>query len=232
MAEAAAESLAARIDHRRMGRRPGQRLDHPSRLRDAERQREGAGAQSRRVLPRRAAGARVRPGRQPGPGLGRPGRRLRVAGIQSRHPRRLQGQRLDRRQRRQGRAGPEVHQGRQVPDAGRPLRQERRQQRSRELRPRRQDLGRPEDQRGLYRRRLSEQARRRAGRGYRQDEALLGRVRQQAGRRRPGKYDPKAPPAQQFRNPVHCVERTNDGLVYVCDRQADRSRYSRPTASS
>ena len=23
-----------------------------------------------------------------------------------------------------------------------------------------------------------------------------------------GKYDPKAPPAQQFRNPVHCVERT------------------------
>lgn len=37
-----------------------------------------------------------------------------------------------------------------------------------------------------------------------------------------GKYDPLAPPAQQFRNPVHCVERANDGLVYVCDRQADR----------
>jgi len=37
-----------------------------------------------------------------------------------------------------------------------------------------------------------------------------------------GKYDPGAPPPQQFRNPVHCVERTNDGLVYVCDRQADR----------
>ena len=37
-----------------------------------------------------------------------------------------------------------------------------------------------------------------------------------------GKYDPSAPPPQQFRNPVHCVERTNDGLVYVCDRQADR----------
>jgi DNA-binding beta-propeller fold protein YncE len=37
-----------------------------------------------------------------------------------------------------------------------------------------------------------------------------------------GKYDPKAPPAKQFRNPVHCVERANDGLVYVCDRQADR----------
>lgn len=37
-----------------------------------------------------------------------------------------------------------------------------------------------------------------------------------------GKYDPGAPPPKQFRNPVHCVERTNDGLVYVCDRQADR----------
>jgi DNA-binding beta-propeller fold protein YncE len=37
-----------------------------------------------------------------------------------------------------------------------------------------------------------------------------------------GPYDPAKPPAQQFRNPVHCVERTNDGLVYVCDRQANR----------
>ena len=37
-----------------------------------------------------------------------------------------------------------------------------------------------------------------------------------------GPYDPKAPPAQQFRNPVHCVERTNDGLVYVCDRANNR----------
>jgi DNA-binding beta-propeller fold protein YncE len=37
-----------------------------------------------------------------------------------------------------------------------------------------------------------------------------------------GKYDPKAPPPRQFRNPVHCVERSNDGLVYVCDRQANR----------
>jgi hypothetical protein len=37
-----------------------------------------------------------------------------------------------------------------------------------------------------------------------------------------GPYDPKAPPAAQFRNPVHCVERSNDGLVYVCDRANDR----------
>ncbi|MFN8860899.1 MAG: hypothetical protein ACK5ZR_11360 [Gemmatimonadaceae bacterium] len=35
-------------------------------------------------------------------------------------------------------------------------------------------------------------------------------------------YDPSAPLAQQFRNPVHCAEPTNDGLVYVCDRPNDR----------
>jgi len=37
-----------------------------------------------------------------------------------------------------------------------------------------------------------------------------------------GAYDPMAPPAQQFRNPVHCVERSVDNLVYVCDRANDR----------
>lgn len=43
-----------------------------------------------------------------------------------------------------------------------------------------------------------------------------------------GKYDPKAPPLQQFRNPVHCVERTNDGLLYVCDRANDRVQVFKP----
>jgi DNA-binding beta-propeller fold protein YncE len=37
-----------------------------------------------------------------------------------------------------------------------------------------------------------------------------------------GPYDPGAPPAQQFRNPVHCAEPADDGLVYVCDRANDR----------
>jgi DNA-binding beta-propeller fold protein YncE len=37
-----------------------------------------------------------------------------------------------------------------------------------------------------------------------------------------GPYNPDAPPAQQFRNPVHCAEPSNDGLVYVCDRPNDR----------
>ena len=35
-------------------------------------------------------------------------------------------------------------------------------------------------------------------------------------------YDPKAPPAQQFRHAVHCVALSKDGLVYVCDRQNNR----------
>jgi DNA-binding beta-propeller fold protein YncE len=37
-----------------------------------------------------------------------------------------------------------------------------------------------------------------------------------------GRYNPQAPPAQQFRNPVHCAIPSDDGLVYVCDRPNDR----------
>ena len=37
-----------------------------------------------------------------------------------------------------------------------------------------------------------------------------------------GPYDPDAPPAPQFRNPVHCAEPSHDGLIYVCDRQNNR----------
>jgi DNA-binding beta-propeller fold protein YncE len=37
-----------------------------------------------------------------------------------------------------------------------------------------------------------------------------------------GRYNPDAPLAQQFRNPVHCAEPSNDGLLYVCDRPNDR----------
>jgi DNA-binding beta-propeller fold protein YncE len=37
-----------------------------------------------------------------------------------------------------------------------------------------------------------------------------------------GPYDPDAPPAQQFRNPVHCAEISNDNFVYVCDRVNNR----------
>jgi DNA-binding beta-propeller fold protein YncE len=37
-----------------------------------------------------------------------------------------------------------------------------------------------------------------------------------------GRYDPDAPPAQQFRTPVHCAELSKDDLVYACDRTNDR----------
>ncbi len=37
-----------------------------------------------------------------------------------------------------------------------------------------------------------------------------------------GRYDPAAPPAKQFRSPVHCAELSNDGMIYVCDRPNDR----------
>jgi DNA-binding beta-propeller fold protein YncE len=43
-----------------------------------------------------------------------------------------------------------------------------------------------------------------------------------------GKYNPSAPPAQQFRNPVHCAELSNDGLLYVCDRVNDRVQVFKP----
>ncbi|MDP8918033.1 MAG: hypothetical protein M3O00_04005 [Pseudomonadota bacterium] len=35
-------------------------------------------------------------------------------------------------------------------------------------------------------------------------------------------YNPAAPVAQQFANPVHCSNVSNDGHVYVCDRANDR----------
>jgi DNA-binding beta-propeller fold protein YncE len=43
-----------------------------------------------------------------------------------------------------------------------------------------------------------------------------------------GPYDPKAPPAQQFRNPVHCADMSVDRLLYVCDRVNDRIQVFRP----
>ena len=43
-----------------------------------------------------------------------------------------------------------------------------------------------------------------------------------------GRYDPKAPPAQQFRNPVHCADLSNDNQLYVCDRVNDRIQVFKP----
>ncbi len=52
--------------------------------------------------------------------------------------------------------------------------------------------------------------------GHKPDDASLGR------------YNPADPPAQQFRNPVHCAELSNDGLLYVCDRPNDRIQVFKP----
>ncbi|MGH8676914.1 MAG: hypothetical protein ACREUQ_01005 [Burkholderiales bacterium] len=46
-----------------------------------------------------------------------------------------------------------------------------------------------------------------------------------------GKYDPGAPIAKQFRNPVHCVRISHDGLVYVCDRVNNRFQVFRKDGS-
>src|SRR5215472_16553603 len=46
-----------------------------------------------------------------------------------------------------------------------------------------------------------------------------------------GRYNPSDPPAQQFRNPVHCAELSLDGLLYVCDRPNDRIQVFKPDGS-
>jgi DNA-binding beta-propeller fold protein YncE len=43
-----------------------------------------------------------------------------------------------------------------------------------------------------------------------------------------GAYKPGQPPAQQFRNPVHCAMLSHDDLLYVCDRVNDRIQVFRP----
>ena len=43
-----------------------------------------------------------------------------------------------------------------------------------------------------------------------------------------GPYNPDAPPAPQFRNPVHCADLSRDGLLYVCDRVNDRLQVFKP----
>jgi DNA-binding beta-propeller fold protein YncE len=43
-----------------------------------------------------------------------------------------------------------------------------------------------------------------------------------------GRYDPDAPPPQQFRNPVHCADLSHDRLLYVCDRANDRLQVFKP----
>jgi DNA-binding beta-propeller fold protein YncE len=46
-----------------------------------------------------------------------------------------------------------------------------------------------------------------------------------------GPYKPDAPPAPQFRNPVHCAELSHDNLLYVCDRTNDRIQVFQPNGT-
>jgi DNA-binding beta-propeller fold protein YncE len=41
-------------------------------------------------------------------------------------------------------------------------------------------------------------------------------------------YNPAAPPAQQFYNPVHCADMSVDRMIYVCDRVGDRLQVFTP----
>ena len=43
-----------------------------------------------------------------------------------------------------------------------------------------------------------------------------------------GPYDENQPHAQQFRNPVHCADMSEDRLIYVCDRVNDRMQVFTP----
>jgi hypothetical protein len=46
-----------------------------------------------------------------------------------------------------------------------------------------------------------------------------------------GPYNPDAPLAPQFRNPVHCAEPSTDGMIYVCDRPNNRIQVFRKDGS-
>ena len=160
---------------------------------------------------------------------GGPGPGLRVARVEPRHQRRLQGQRLDRRQRRQRRADPEVHEGRQVPDAVR---------QATARTPAATTLETSDTVAKIF---VDEQtneayvATATATSASRCIDADTGKFKRYWGAygNKPddtnlGNYNPDAPPAQQFRNPVHCAELSNDGLVYVCDRANDRIQVFTP----
>ena len=87
-------------DHRRRGRWQGQRVDHPPRrLARSEGKVRHLEAACSRMLRRRAGRPSVQSGGRPDRFLGRTRPGIRLAVIEPRHRRRLQRQRLDRRQR-------------------------------------------------------------------------------------------------------------------------------------
>ena len=120
----------------------------------------------------------------------------------------------------------EVHAGRQVRHADRPQQSEQGQRGHAEPAPRRGCVGASADQRTVRRRRLRQSPRRRVRRRHRRVQADVGRVRQQAGGRRPlrggdAEKLPGGPGPQNF-SIVHAIRVAKDGMVYVADRENRR----------
>ena len=87
-------------------------------------------------------------------------------------------------------------------------------------------LGPPADQRAVRRRRLRQPSRHRVRRRHRRVQAHVGRIRQQAGRRRPLRDRQRHknftdPGPDQF-SIVHAIRVAKDGMVYVADREYRR----------
>ena len=176
--------MVSGADNRRVGRRAGSHLDHPS-VRFSRRGRSGSRpeASARRVLQARTSRARVRSAGHPAPALGRARRtRLSVALVQPWHLDRPQGQRLDRRQRRRRWHRDQVHAGWQVHHADRQASADARQQQPGAVLEGGEDQRGSEDERDVRGRRLRQQARGGDRRGHRQVQADLGRIRQRARR--------------------------------------------------
>jgi len=64
-------------------------------------------------------------------------------------------------------------------------------------------------------------------RRHRQVQAALGRLRTQA-RTPTWPLQSGCSDRPTFRNPVHCAELSNDGLLYICDRVNDRIQVFKP----
>ena len=184
VAQAPARQPDAGQCRRRRGRLARLHLGRPS-----SRQPVPAGRRSRRrpaprrMLPAGAAGPGVQPGGRPGRGLGRSGRRLRVAPVGARDLHRSHGQRLAGREWRRRLAHPEIHPRRPVPDADRRAGRGPGKQRHRELRPAGGDRRRSGNERGVHRGRLRQPAGRGLRRRHRRLPAALGRLRQRTDRR-------------------------------------------------
>ena len=193
------------------------------RPRSAHRRREGRVAQSaaQQVLRAGAAGAGVRPGRQAGPGLGRPGPGLRLAAERARHRASIHkgfvwiggnGEK-DGQYLKFTRDGKFVL---QIGKHGRPDQQQRHDAPGQAGRRR----SRPETNE-VY-----------IADGYFNHRVIVFDADTGAYKRHWGAYgkkptDEKLEPYnprrhRRFGNPVHCVKIAKDGLVYVCDRANNR----------